>query len=106
MSITGMALGYFTCYGSIHIDSSFSWRLLFVVQVVVSALLTWSCFVLLESPRWLQAQGKRDEALRAFEQLEISMVEAERIMLAPTTQNLSLSPWQSLLLLFRKNIQP
>ncbi|KAI3336072.1 general substrate transporter [Ustulina deusta] len=106
MSITGMALGYFTCYGSIHIDSSFSWRLLFVVQVIVSALLTWSCFVLPESPRWLQAQGKRDEALRAFEQLEISMVEAERIMLAPTTQNLSLSPWQSLLLLFRKTYSP
>ncbi|TGJ79370.1 hypothetical protein E0Z10_g9389 [Xylaria hypoxylon] len=102
MAVAGIALGYFTCYGSIYIKSSFAWRLPFIVQAVVSVLLTWCCFVLPESPRWLQVQGKREEALRAFERLEISMVEAERIMLASTTQNLSLSPWQSLLLLFRK----
>ncbi|KAI0410510.1 general substrate transporter [Xylaria grammica] len=102
MSVTGIAFGYFTCYGSIYIESSFSWRLPFIIQVVTSVLLTWCCFVLPESPRWLQVQGRREEALRAFERLEISMAEAERIMLAPTTQNLSLSPWQSLRLLFRK----
>ncbi|KAI0805854.1 general substrate transporter [Xylaria sp. FL0064] len=102
LSVTGIALGYFTCYGSIYINSSFSWRLPFLLQVAVSALLAWCCFVLPESPRWLQVQGRRDDALRAFERLEVDMIEAERIMLSPTPQNLSLSPWQSLLLLFRK----
>ncbi|KAI1425941.1 general substrate transporter [Xylaria sp. FL1777] len=106
ITVTGIALGYFTCYGSVSIDSSFSWRLPFILQVVVSALLAWLCFVLPESPRWLQVQGKREEALRAFERLEVNRAEAERIMLAPTTQNLSLSPWQSLLLLFRKTYRP
>ncbi|KAI0534946.1 general substrate transporter [Xylaria digitata] len=102
MSVTGIASGYFTCYGSVYIKSSFAWRLPFIVQVFISALLAWCCFVLPESPRWLQMQGKREETLRAFERLEISMVEAQRIMTAPATQSLSLSPWQSLLLLFRK----
>jgi MFS family permease len=102
MSVLGIAAGYFTCYGSVYIESSFAWRLPYVVQVVVSAILVWSCLVLPESPRWLQIQGKREEAIRAFERLGISMAEAERIMLAGTTQAMSLSPWQSLLLIFRK----
>ncbi|KAF2970385.1 hypothetical protein GQX73_g3227 [Xylaria multiplex] len=102
MSVTGIASGYFTCYGSVYIKSSFAWRLPFIVQVFISVLLAWCCFVLPESPRWLQMQGKREETLRAFERLEISMVEAQRIMIVPATQNLSLSPWRSLLLLFRK----
>jgi MFS family permease len=106
MSVTGIALGYFTCYGSVYIKSSFAWRLPFIIQVVISVILTCCCFVLPESPRWLQIQGKRQEALRAFERLEISMVEAERIMVTATAQATGLSLWQSLLLIFRKTYRP
>ncbi|KAI3316874.1 general substrate transporter [Xylariaceae sp. AK1471] len=106
MSVTGIALGYFTCYGSVYIKSSFAWRLPFIIQIVISAILTWCCFALPESPRWLQIQGKREEALRAFERLEMNMVEAERIMSTATAQTTSLSLWQSLLLIFRKSYRP
>ncbi|KAI1744727.1 general substrate transporter [Xylaria scruposa] len=102
MSVTGISLGYFTCYGSIHIDSSFAWRLPFIAQVVLSALFILCCFVLPESPRWLQIQGKGEEAKQALERLEVNAIEAERIMVTTTGQAISLSPWRSFLLLFRK----
>ncbi|KAI0858033.1 general substrate transporter [Xylaria cubensis] len=102
MAVTGISLGYFTCYGSIHIDSSFSWRLPFIAQVFISALFIWCCFVLPESPRWLQVQGKGEEARRALERLEVNAIEAERLLVTTTGQAMSLSPWRSFLLLFRK----
>ncbi|KAI0203335.1 general substrate transporter, partial [Astrocystis sublimbata] len=102
LAVTGTALGYFTCYGSIHITSSFSWRLPFLVQVAISALLAWSCLVLPESPRWLQTKGRADEARQALRRLELNPIEAERIMTSATNQATSLSPWRSFLLLFRK----
>lgn len=105
-SITGIALGYFTCYGSIYIKSSFSWRIPFIIQIVISAILTVCCFVLPESPRWLQIQGRREEALRAIKQLDLNIIEAERIIITTASQNTSLTLWQSFLILFRKAYRP
>ncbi|KAI1126969.1 general substrate transporter [Nemania abortiva] len=102
MSVTGISLGYFTCYGSVYIDSSFSWRLPFIIQVILSAIFIWCSFVLPESPRWLQIKGRGEEAAQALQRLGLDPVEAERIMVTSTGQVTSLSPWRSFLLLFRK----
>ena len=102
MASLGIVAGYFTSYGSIHIDSSISWRLPFILMAAVAVLLVVSCFYLPDSPRWLLLHGRREQALHEIERLEVSRVEAEKDIL---TSQLSARPnstsWKSLLLMFQ-----
>ncbi|CAG8949084.1 hypothetical protein HYFRA_00002213 [Hymenoscyphus fraxineus] len=67
-----LCAGYFICYGSVNINSSFSWRLPFAVQAVISFIFASTTILLLpESPRWLSSRGMKPEALAAWEKLEI-----------------------------------
>lgn len=71
--------GYFACYGSVHISSTLSWRLPFGIQSFLSisfSILTLS--FLEESPRWLSAKGRKEEALRAWERLDVLVEEREK----------------------------
>lgn len=102
MACAGVCTGYFTCYGSIGIQSSMAWRLPYVIQGIISVFLVGSCFALPDSPRWLIAHGKREEALSALHRLEFSLDEAGRDILTGSEQRTSLSPWKSLVLLFRR----
>ena len=102
MATTGVCVGYFICYGTVHIESSMAWRLPYVIQGSLALIFGISCLLLPESPRWLMLHGKRDEAIRALERLNFSMAEAEGGFLTATEQHLSLSPWQSFLLLFSR----
>ncbi|GAV99295.1 general substrate transporter [Lentinula edodes] len=43
----GIAAGFFCCYGTVHLDSSFAWRIPFLIQAF---------------PRWLWMKGKRSKA--------------------------------------------
>lgn len=86
MSVLGICLGYFTCYGSIHIGSSIAWRLPFILQVVTSIALAVSCSYLPTSPRWLYMRGLREEATQVFQRLDISSAEAEKDILGPAGQ--------------------
>ena len=83
MATLGIVAGYFTAYGSIHISSSIQWRLPFILMAATAVLLVVSCFYLPNSPRWLLQHGRRGEALRAIERLEVSRVEAEKDILSP-----------------------
>ena len=99
----GVCLGYFTCYGSVHVASSMAWRLPYVVQAILGAVLALSCAVLPESPRWLVLHGRLPMALQSLRKLDFDMVEAERDFLTVTTeQQPSLSPWQSVAILFKR----
>jgi len=80
-------LGYFTCYGSVSIASSLSWRTPFVVQAIVGFLLATGCMFLPDSPRWLLQNGRREDALKALERLGIERAEAEKDILAPQQPN-------------------
>lgn len=104
MAIAGICAGYFTCYGSVALKGSIAWRLPYVIQAVVGAILAGACFILPDSPRWLMLHGRRAEAVKAVEGLDFGMAEARRDVLFATTseQHLSLNPWQSFVLLFRR----
>lgn len=104
MAIAGICAGYFTCYGSVAMEGSIAWRLPYVIQAVVGTILAGACLVLPDSPRWLMLHGKRAEAVRAVEMLDFGMAEAQRdVLAAPSSeQHLSLNPWQSFVLLFRR----
>lgn len=102
MATAGVCFGYFTCYGTLNIKSDMAWRLPYIVQCLFSALLSWACLLLPDSPRWLMLKGRQADALRALERLDFSMVEAERDFLTTTEQTPSLSPWQSFALLFKR----
>lgn len=54
---TGMAVGYFFCYGSLRIQGSLSWRLPFACQTLISSIICGGCFLLPHSPRWLFGKG-------------------------------------------------
>jgi len=101
----GICLGYFTCYGTVHFDSSMSWRTPFVIQAILAALLVVSCKFLPDSPRWLMLHDRREDAMRQIERLGIQRAEAEKDILNVQDSDLvhlETSPIQGLLMLFRR----
>jgi sugar porter (SP) family MFS transporter len=76
----GIAIGYFTCYGTVRSStSSFSWRFPFALQSFLAftyALLAF--FYLPESPRWLKSKGRMEDSHNAWEKLEIADAEREK----------------------------
>ena len=103
MATTGICAGYFTCYGTIHIGSSISWRLPFIIAAILAVGLAISCLYLPESPRWLLLHGRRDDALRESERLNLSRVEVEKDMLTIVTRSQPQpSLWQGLSVVFHR----
>jgi MFS family permease len=63
MYITGaLALGFFVCYGTIKIQSSYSWRIPFIIAMIVALIVAIGTPLLPYSPRWLVTKGRKDEA--------------------------------------------
>ncbi len=87
MAAVGICAGYFTCYGTIHITSSVSWRLPFIIAAVLAVCLAISCLYLPMSPRWLLLHGRRDDALRESEHLNLSRAEVEKDILTMASRN-------------------
>lgn len=103
MATTGVCVGYFICYGTVHIEGSMAWRFPYIFQGAVAVLAAGLCWRLPESPRWLVHHGRRTEALAALQRLDFGMAEAEKDVLgAVNEQNLSLSAWQGFTLLFKR----
>lgn len=102
MATAGICVGYFTCYGTVSIQSGMAWRIPYIIQCIISALFVAGCMTIPDSPRWLMLHGRRQDALVALDWLDFSMVEAERDFLTATEQRSSLSLWQNLVLLFRR----
>lgn len=106
MATAGICIGYFTCYGSVYLHgSSMAWRLPFIIMVAMSLILIGCCMRLPESPRWSMSRGDQPAALDALRRLDFSMVEAESSFMsvgAVMEQRVSLTPWQSFAILFRR----
>jgi hypothetical protein len=124
MACTGVCAGYFTCYGSVRVESSFSWRgkschpfysvLLnlrknpapYIIQAILGLVLATTPLILPQSPRWLLLHGHREKAIKALKSLDFSAVEAEKDLLGPAAeQQMSIrqpGPVEGLTMLFRK----
>jgi MFS family permease len=79
----GVCIGYFSCYGSAHIDGEMSWRLPYILQAALATIWAVGSFFLPESPRWLILHGKREKAMEELERLNFERAEAEKDVLRP-----------------------
>jgi MFS family permease len=102
MATAGVCIGYFICYGSVRIESSFAWRLPFIFQTIIASIFIGSCLLLPDSPRWLLLHGKRTEALAALERLDFVSPVERQAMLSQVDQGPSLSGIQGFLLLWKR----
>ncbi|CAO2655997.1 Nn.00g048000.m01.CDS01 [Neocucurbitaria sp. VM-36] len=72
-----LVVGYFFCYGSVNIDSSLSWRLPFMFHSLCAFLWAGLSIMLLpQSPIWLEAQGRVDDAKKIWNQLGVLQTDA------------------------------
>ncbi|KHO01628.1 General substrate transporter [Metarhizium album ARSEF 1941] len=62
--VLGYVVGAWVTYGCFRIPSQWSWRLPTLIQIVPSAYQLALIFFSPESPRWLVAQGRKEEARR------------------------------------------
>lgn len=61
---TGAVLSAWVCFGCLHIDSDWSWRLPLLLQMVVPVIALCIIPFVPESPRWLTSHGRQEEAHR------------------------------------------
>ena len=84
----GLCLGYFTCYGTIKIPSSLSWRLPLALHSGIAFFLAFAAhFYLPPSPRWLAYKGRKEEASVAWDKLGVSNAEREKDLLENPSSN-------------------
>ncbi|KAI1385889.1 general substrate transporter [Hypoxylon trugodes] len=77
----GLVTGFFTCYGTADIGSSFSWRLPFILLAGYSLVFSTAALIWLPaSPRWLTLHGKTSEASAAWEKLGVPAADREKIL--------------------------
>lgn len=60
---SGMLISAWLDYGTNYIDSDWSWRIPYLVQIAPAILLALCPFLLPRSPRWLVEKGRTEEAL-------------------------------------------
>ncbi|KAL0570032.1 hypothetical protein V5O48_011930 [Marasmius crinis-equi] len=70
--------GYFTCYGSVNIGNSVSWRLPLVIQGTFSLMLAIGTPFFPHSPRWLIHVGRHRDAEIAHAKLGIQVLESKK----------------------------
>ncbi|RKU39805.1 hypothetical protein DL546_000241 [Coniochaeta pulveracea] len=77
----GLMTGFFTCYGTEKINSSFSWRLPFLLLAAYAFAFTAAAFFWLPpSPRWLSLHRRTDEAEKTWERLDVPAADREKIL--------------------------
>lgn len=77
----GLMTGFFTCFGAVNIQSSFSWRLPFLLLAGCAFVFSAIAFLYLPpSPRWLSLHGRNEEAQRAWELLDVPAADREKII--------------------------
>ncbi|KAL9040077.1 MAG: hypothetical protein Q9180_002141 [Flavoplaca navasiana] len=69
----GIPAGYFICYGSVNIESSYSWRIPFILQALLAVALACTCRFLPSSPRWEIDRGHPSQAGPAIDRLQLDI---------------------------------
>lgn len=62
-SLTLCIAASWSSYGAANIQSNWSWRILFIIQLVPATIVLIAVWFIPESPRWLFAKGKADQAM-------------------------------------------
>ncbi|OJJ03342.1 hypothetical protein ASPVEDRAFT_194904 [Aspergillus versicolor CBS 583.65] len=76
--VLGIMAGYFISFGSSNIHGSFSWRVPFIIQACIAAILCGGMAFVPFSPRWLAQVGRSDDAKQVLCKLRpSSAVQAE-----------------------------
>ncbi|CAI0653728.1 unnamed protein product [Colletotrichum noveboracense] len=105
MLTVGLALGYFTCYGTGRIaGSSASWRVPLAVESILGFGFAATTLLVPPSPRWLMAKGRVEKARLVVSQLGISQEEHQE-MLAQKGQVTAHSPKLSMLQKIRETFK-
>ncbi|KAI4228167.1 MAG: hypothetical protein L6R36_001820 [Xanthoria steineri] len=107
LTTLGIPSGFFICYASVNIKSSYSWRLPFILQAVFATALACTAPFLPPSPRWLVDRGRTSQIGRAMErlQLDLQQFQEELESAGPATGDTNEPParqsYQRLLWVFR-----
>ncbi|CAG8981521.1 hypothetical protein HYALB_00003094 [Hymenoscyphus albidus] len=59
---SGAIVAAWVTYGTFRITDDWAWRIPSILQAVASLIQIFSCFFLVESPRWLVSRGKHEKA--------------------------------------------
>jgi len=62
----GAIVAAWATYGTFHIDNNWSWRIPTLLQALVSVFQVICVYLMPESPRWLVANGRSDEATKVL----------------------------------------
>ncbi|KAF9886651.1 hypothetical protein FE257_011291 [Aspergillus nanangensis] len=77
---SGLMIGFFTCYGTARLESSFSWRTPFLILACLAVTFSAAALLwLVPSPRWLTIHGRHKEAAEIWEFLGVSPAEREKV---------------------------
>lgn len=74
----GIAVGYFTCFGTLRLSSEWAWRTPYLMQVLLAIILAIGSLMLPHSPRWLKHVGRERDAEAAWARLGVSLAVAEK----------------------------
>jgi hypothetical protein len=74
----GTMCGYFTCFGTVKVSSSFSWRFPIAVQASVAIIMAIFTPMFPHSPRWLQSVGRHEDAEKSRTKLGIAGLDSKR----------------------------
>ena len=109
----GTLIGYFTCYGSVQAEGSFSWRFPSAVPAVIAMTMAIVTPFFPHSPRWLLHVGRHEEAEGARERLGLKGQRPDLSRNVSTMENLVDGPalipkqsfWDQAQLLWAKDIR-
>ncbi|GLA87529.1 hypothetical protein AtubIFM56815_001955 [Aspergillus tubingensis] len=67
--VFGIMAGYFITYGTQYLNGSMSWRVPFIIQAIMAAVLSVVMLMLPFSPRWLVQVGRNEDARHVLRKL-------------------------------------
>ncbi|KAF4459331.1 Sugar inositol transporter [Fusarium albosuccineum] len=78
--VTGIVIAFYITYATRHIQSHWSWRLPFLLQMIPAVILAAGIFILPYSPRWLSQQGRDEEDLQTLAKIRQLPATDNRVM--------------------------
>lgn len=78
--VTGIVIAFYITYGTRHIQSYWSWRLPFLLQMLPAVIMVGCVFLLPYSPRWLAQKGRDEESLITLAKIRQLPTTDERVM--------------------------